>query len=645
MINFAQLGIMLSGGLVTARGIADVFQARVLADRGVYEADICLVDRITTLRTLGFYDSASLILTPNGYKESKLYSLVPSDGTGDFVPVRASTKIRKGVTNNEVVPTNLASQTETLSSGTWSKLRCNVTEDATIDPNGNNTADRLFITDNTGVVRLSGALATPGSNQFQYTFVIYAKQDNHTGSIEICASMGAGSFETPFTITAGVFAALGGGNFGGVTLNSTTSTSVGNGWYKLKVVATTTTAGSFSPYIDMVGGQNNEGIYLWGANIAAGSVEPSYFKTTTRFNVPSIDYTFGSCPSICLEAQRTNLLLRSEEIDNVFWTKTNSSATANAAVAPDNLTTADKLIEDTATSTHYLEVINISGLAAPNTYTFSIHLKAAERTWCSVEFLQAGSPLIGVFVNLASGVFGSNYATGTPVNKSIVSLGNGWYRVDLQVVKNNTAANLEMRVCLATANGTARQSYLGTSSGIYVFGAQLELGLHLTSYIPTTVATVTRVTDSFTPLTGISSLIGQTEGTLFFEGSSFTDAVNKDFSISDGTANNIIILRFSTANVISTVVITGGTTFVSLNSAVFTSNTVYKIAVTYITNKVALFVNGVKIAEDLSVTIPACSRIGFDGGTGGTNNMRANVKAVVIYKTAMSDSEAISLTT
>jgi hypothetical protein len=37
---------------------------------------------------MNLLDTASLVVTPNGYKASKLYSIVPSDGTGDMTFAR-----------------------------------------------------------------------------------------------------------------------------------------------------------------------------------------------------------------------------------------------------------------------------------------------------------------------------------------------------------------------------------------------------------------------------------------------------------------------------------------------------------------------------------------------------------------------------
>lgn len=71
------------------------FKSRIFADGGSFEAESCLSSQITTLRNLSLYEKASLILTPNAYKASKLYSLIPTNGTGDFTMTRASTAMRR----------------------------------------------------------------------------------------------------------------------------------------------------------------------------------------------------------------------------------------------------------------------------------------------------------------------------------------------------------------------------------------------------------------------------------------------------------------------------------------------------------------------------------------------------------------------
>ena len=43
---------------------------------------------------MSLLDKASLVITPNATKASKLYSVIPSDGSGDMTVVRATTATR-----------------------------------------------------------------------------------------------------------------------------------------------------------------------------------------------------------------------------------------------------------------------------------------------------------------------------------------------------------------------------------------------------------------------------------------------------------------------------------------------------------------------------------------------------------------------
>ena len=43
---------------------------------------------------MSLLDIASLLVTPNAYKATKLYSIIPSNGNGDFTVTRATTATR-----------------------------------------------------------------------------------------------------------------------------------------------------------------------------------------------------------------------------------------------------------------------------------------------------------------------------------------------------------------------------------------------------------------------------------------------------------------------------------------------------------------------------------------------------------------------
>jgi hypothetical protein len=195
-------------------------------------------------------------------------------------------------------------------------------------------------------------------------------------------------------------------------------------------------------------------------------------------NVPRLDYLNSTCPSILVEPQRTNLVLRSEEF-NLIWSQLNVTITANVTTAPDGTSTADKLVENATNNQHRIDQTTTSAIG---TNTFSVFAKKSER---DSIWLRVGTS--GAYFDLTNGTVSG--ATG--VTTSIVNYGNGWYKCS--IVRTSTVANEIVRINSAIGiNGT----YLGDgTSGLFIWGAQLEAGSYPTSYIPTTTASVTRNAD------------------------------------------------------------------------------------------------------------------------------------------------------
>jgi hypothetical protein len=181
-------------------------------------------------------------------------------------------------------------------------------------------------------------------------------------------------------------------------------------------------------------------------------------------------------------------------------------------------------------------------------------------------------------------------------------------------------------------------------NGIYLWGAQLEVGSNATSYIPTLASAVTRNADLISK-TGISDLIGQSEGTFYLEfNSGKNDLTNYLFSLTDGTINNRISIYKSASDKISSQIRVGGV--IQAISDTFSSieNTIYKCAVVYSNNYFAFYVNGIQVTTDFSVNIPNCNTIISNLGDGSLGFNR-NVNLIQLYKTALSDAELIQLTT
>jgi hypothetical protein len=224
----------------------------------------------------------------------------------------------------------------------------------------------------------------------------------------------------------------------------------------------------------------------------------TYFDSTGKLrtattNTPRFDYNpiTLALRGILVEEQRTNLVTYSEDFNNSAWSKTRSSIAANAATSPSGAFNADKLIEDTtATNTHRLSAVFAA--TSGTTYTFSAFLKKGERE--HVRFVIGGTGIgsdIGADFNLTNGTIVAD--VGSPSAKSISAIGNGWYKLSVSVAASSTA-NINPFVYLCdTASNTI---YTGDgTSGVYIWGAQLEVGTFPTSYIPSSVTFSGRTSD------------------------------------------------------------------------------------------------------------------------------------------------------
>lgn len=183
------------------------------------------------------------------------------------------------------------------------------------------------------------------------------------------------------------------------------------------------------------------------------------------------------------EGASTNLALQSQAFNNAAWSQVFVTPVDNQALAPDNTLTAAKVTEDTtAASQHRIEQ-PVTFSAVP--YTFSVYAKPNGRTW-----IQLRVNLSGAFFDIQNGVLGT---VDSSVTASITKAANGFYRCTVTFTPSAGAAAI--RTNLATANAVS--TYTGDGvSGAFLWGAQLEQASALSSYIPTTSASVTRAADA-----------------------------------------------------------------------------------------------------------------------------------------------------
>ena len=105
-MSIRRMMLFTLGGWIKAIILA--FKTRVIADSGTFEAETNLESQLNNIGK-DLFDSASLVITPNGVKTSKLYTIKPNDGTGDLSVTRNTSATRINENGNIVdVPANVA---------------------------------------------------------------------------------------------------------------------------------------------------------------------------------------------------------------------------------------------------------------------------------------------------------------------------------------------------------------------------------------------------------------------------------------------------------------------------------------------------------------------------------------------------------
>jgi hypothetical protein len=184
------------------------------------------------------------------------------------------------------------------------------------------------------------------------------------------------------------------------------------------------------------------------------------------------------------------LILQSEDFGTT-WTTTNYVLTTNAIASPSGTTTADKLARDTVNAS--VQVTQNVTCVANTAYNFSCFVKAAELSKVGLREGSGTGNYVTFDLSTAT-VVSTSGAAGT-----ITPFANGWYRVTMQMTTGAAQTTYGCRIIPLPdtyTSGNPLFSFAGDgTSGLYLWGAQLEAGAFATSYIPTTTATVTRAAD------------------------------------------------------------------------------------------------------------------------------------------------------
>ena len=328
---------------------------------------------------------------------------------------------------------------------------------------------------------------------------------------------------------------------------------------------------------------------------------------SAAINTPRFDHNpvTLACKGLLIEESRTNIITYSEDMsvangwsedsNRILWVN-------NATTSPAGTTTAEKITELVlAGVSRKISVKNVS-VVTGTTYTLSVYAKAAERSFLQIT---ASANFTSAYQNfdLSNGTIGS----GTATSSAITAMGNGWYRCSIVAQASATASGTITVGIVPASTSTLFTAYLGADNhGIFLWGAQLEAGSFPTSYIPTTIAALTRSADvcsiSGANFTGFWN---QSAGTLVqvFEASPNTNTTYVSASNGNIAANSVHI--DNDTGLMRSVYYSGSSIVATLNlGAVGTVGSVNKVATAYSVNDFAASRNGDSAVTDISGALP-----------------------------------------
>ena len=338
---------------------------------------------------------------------------------------------------------------------------------------------------------------------------------------------------------------------------------------------------------------------------------------------------------LLVEEARTNLLSASEEMVTAPWGLAAATGVANNGIAPDETTTADKII-----STGGGCFRAGAGVVNATAYTYSVFLKHVTGTGVvtQVGFERFGStPLLAsISVNLLTGTITNN---GAPVtSSSITRYSNNWYRVSI------TATSTDVTTTVVNYTGTSGNEFL-------IWGAQLEAGAFATSYIPTTSATVTRAADvASISSSAFSSWYRQGEGTVFVNATTNathggSNSFPRKLSISDGINSNSIEDYY---RVLASYTDAGyRIDAAGVNQAQFDTNNQrngQSSVIGYAANNSAFAVGGTVVATDLSGTVPTTTQLRLGQRGDGSAALNGTIRRLTYWPWRLSNATLQALT-
>jgi hypothetical protein len=366
-------------------------------------------------------------------------------------------------------------------------------------------------------------------------------------------------------------------------------------------------------------------------------------------NVPRLDYPLGGavngCPALLVEPAATNGIRNNSMVGAVAgspgllptnWTNAGSGLTRQSIVTGtlNGIPYVDIRISGTANNVFhdvFWDVSNIIAASVGQNWVASCYLQIIAQPNPPVSYafamreFNSGGGFLGVF-------------TGPTLSISTTSFNRFSFT---RALNQATVAFVHPSLFINLVNG---QAYDFT---IRIGYPQMEIGSVATSVIHTTTQAIARGADVIDK-TGIASLIGQTEGTIYVE--AFIPKIPSAFvvGISNGLqVTEAVYLQVQTNLALSVLIRSGGTIAGPSIASANWSAGLNKVAFTYGAGSCSLVLNGGSPVPATVTNVPTCNRItlGSRVDVPGTLSLTDRIRAAAIYPNRLSNAELIALTT
>ena len=532
----------------------------------------------------------SLAMIPSAYADSKVYSVLPNNGDGDFTFNRDSSATRVG--SNGLIQTVGFFGNDLVTNGSF-----DTDSDWTKGGGWSISGGKAKALGVSGGYLLQNINFT-NAKTYKIQFDI---SDYISGEIRIRFSGGSGFVSTVY---------VSGNNTHTLFLQS-----IGNTEFRFQ-----------------------------GQNTFTASIDNVSVKEVTgdqpRLNYDISNGVVQSCPSLLLEPASTNLVPNSQDFSS-GWTFDDSTITNNSAISPDGVLNASLWKGNTVSSRHNM-AIN-PNLAASVTASFSLFVKSKELKYIQIASVNTTNQYVNFDASAGSiGTVGSSFS-----NAKIEDYGNGWYRCSV-VSPNQYNGFYISLVSGLTATWLESWAMPNNTDGLYIFGTQVEALSYPTSYIPTNGSSQTRAAESCIKENLSSTIL---EPSYPFTMYAKLDIVTTNSGYAISLLNPLTYSQYFTMEYFSNLWhITSRPNNVSIRASSTTAPTIgtHKVLGIFTQSDMKLYLNGSLIASGTnnkawnnSINALLLGQLRISSDTGSRNSIRE----AQFFKTELTNAQAITLTT